>query len=536
MQKKIFFAIFSLCIAVAIAINVVLILMAKSWVNENALQELERHSLAIAPDLKSFIAKIPENYPYRTTIISTDGNVLFDNNADVDDLDNHLNREEIQGALQKKEAHAIRYSESLKSDFLYYATLVKTDDSAVILRTAIMLKTLNHILLNFLPYIIFETLIILFLCYWLAKFLTFKIVAPLKGSNLESVLKSTPYLELNPFIQTIKNERKIIKNQLNSLKQKQNQLLMLTQNMSDGFILLNKSGKVLLFNSEAQKYFPEIAENKISANFEKYLNENTKESQKEIFEIHNETIEAIFCPIFAKQKFKGLVIILRNISKEIKNQKLRREFSANVTHELKTPLTSILASAEMIHNNMIAPQDFPHFFGKIENEAQHLLNMINDILKLSFMDENQIIQKSEVDLKNIIENVVNRLNILAEQNNIKMESHLEDFKINGNAELLENLFYNLIDNAIRYNQKNGLVNIQLFEKENAIIFEVKDNGAGIPQDLQNRIFERFFRIEKTKGGTGLGLAIVKAIAERHSAQIFVESNENGSTFSVHFPR
>ena len=537
MQKKIFFNIFSLCVVVSIAINVVLLMTAKTWLNNTALEELERHSQAIAVDLKDFIQKIPHNYPYRTTIIDLNGKVLFDNNADIDDLDNHLSREEIQNALKNKNGNAIRYSESLKTDFLYYAVVIQNNGKPIILRTALMLKNLNHILLTFLPYIIFESLVILFLCYWVAKFLTFKIVEPLKNNTIDDILKSSPYPELYPFIQTIKNERKIIKNQINSLKQKQNQLLMLTQNMSDGFVLFNKSGKILLLNDEVKRYFPDFDENNpLLPYFDFYKNEHQTESQREILEIENESIEAIFCPIFVRQKFKGLVVILRNITDEIKAQKLRREFSANVTHELKTPLTSILASAEMIHNNMVQPQDFPHFFAKIENEAQHLLNMINDILKLSFMDENQIIQKSDVDLKEIIENVVNRLNIFAEKNNIKIQTNLKDFQIFGNKELLENLFYNLIDNAIRYNQPNGEVDIEIFENTHNIIFSVKDNGIGIPQHLQERIFERFFRVEKNKGGTGLGLAIAKAVAARHKAFIAVESNDSGSTFSVYFQK
>ncbi len=537
MQKKIFFNIFSLCIVVSIAINVVLLMSAKTWLNNTALEELERHAQVIALDLKDLIPKIPHNYPYRTTIIDLNGTVLFDNNADIDYLDNHLSREEIKNALKNKNGHAIRYSESLKTDFLYYAIVIQNEGKPIILRTAIMLKNLNHIFLTFFPYIIFETLVILFLCYWVAKFLTFKIVEPLKDNTIENILKSSPYPELYPFIQTIRNDRKIIKNQINNLKQKQNQLLMLTQNMSDGFVLLNKSGKVLLLNDEAKKYFHNFDENNsILSYFDFYKNEHQKESQREILEIENESIEAIFCPIFVRQKFKGLVVILRNISDEIKAQKLRREFSANVTHELKTPLTSILASAEMIHHNMVQAEDFPHFFAKIENEAQHLLNMINDILKLSFMDENQIIQKSEVNLKSIVENVINRLNIIAEQNNITIQKDLKDFQIFGNQELLENLFYNLIDNAIRYNQKNGTVDIQLFENEHHIIFSVKDNGIGIAPNLQERIFERFFRVEKSKGGTGLGLAIAKAVAARHNAFIAVESSDLGSTFSVYFPK
>ena len=396
MQKKIFFNIFSLCVMVSIAIHVVLLLTAKTWLNNNALEELKRHSKAIAVDLNDFTKKIQHDYPYRTTIISLDGKVLFDNNADIKDLKNHLNREEIQNALKNKNAHAIRYSESLKTDFLYYASVIQKNGKPVILRTAMMLKNLDHIFLTFLPYIIFESFVILFLCFWVAKFLTFKIVEPLKDKTVNEILKYSPYAELDPFIQTIKNDRKIIKNQINSLKQKQNQLLMLTQNMSDGFVLLNKSRKILLFNSEFRKYFPKIDDfnnNPIISHFEYYKNNNKKDSQRDIFEIGNETIESIFCPIFSKQKFKGLVVVLRNISKEIKIQKLRREFTANVTHELKTPLTSILASAEMLHNNMVKSEDFPIFFGRIENEAKHLLHMVNDILKLSFMDENKIIKK-----------------------------------------------------------------------------------------------------------------------------------------------
>lgn len=547
MQKKIFFSIFLLCVFLTLILNATLLFLSKEWLNQNALIELEKHNQSIAPFLDNFKQKNKNNYPYRITIIQQDGKVIFDNSTDIEELNNHSDRIEIQQAFLNKKAHSIRYSQSLNNNFLYYATLIENQKQPIILRSAIMLKSLNGLVLQFLPYIFIEIILILCLCYFLAKFLTFKIIQPLQKNKLESILKKSPYKELNPFIEIIKNERKIIKTQLNHLKQKQNQIMLLAKNMSDSFILFDKDGKILLFNTQFKNYFPWIEKleniNLLNAECDNdfkerilfYLNQKQKNINKETIKINEDYLETCFCPIFIKKIFKGLVIILRDISKEIKMQKLRKEFSANVTHELKTPLTSILASAEMLNNQMVLKEDFPLFLNKIENEARHLLNMINDILNLSFMDENYDIKKEEINLKLCIEKVLQRLNILLKNKNIKLKTNLRNLNLNGNALLIENLIYNLIENAIKYNQQNGILIIRLYQNKENIVFSVQDSGIGIDKQFHTRIFERFWRANKEKGGTGLGLAIAKAVAKRHGGKIFLKSDLNqGSIFKVVF--
>ncbi|MGI0406749.1 sensor histidine kinase [Helicobacter himalayensis] len=388
-----------------------------------------------------------------------------------------------------------------------------------------------------------------------ARFLTHMLLKPLQTINLEN-LEHFPYPELGALLEKIKSQNKAVKTQFKHLKRKKQELQSLTQNMNDGLIFISCGGKILSQNLSAQKYFVNLKSianilELDNAQFLKLLLKNLKIFKKDrqksdvrenfTFAYPSKAeCEVVFSPIFSqKNKLKGMIIVLSNISELKRAQNLRKEFSANVTHELKTPLTSILASAEMLKNKLVAQEDLPHFVDKIYLESKRLLAMINEILKISFLDEAQSLPLHNVNLKNVAQRVCQRLELTANKHHIKLELDLQDSYVLGVEELLENLIFNLCDNAIKYNHKGGFVKVKLRALAKSVELCIKDNGIGIPKELQERIFERFFCVDKSRskkiGGSGLGLSIVKSVLRFHNATISVKSDKDkGSEFIVRF--
>ncbi|WP_270972006.1 ATP-binding protein [Campylobacter upsaliensis] len=397
---------------------------------------------------------------------------------------------------------------------------------------------------------------LVFLCsFFLARFLSYIFLKPLEKIDFEN-LEHIPYPELKKMLEKIKLENKAFKIQFKHLKRKKQELQSLTQNMNDGLIFISRTGEILSENLSAEKYFANlnlihnILELKNSQFLElvlKYLKEfkkgKLKSEIRENFTFHypnNLECELVFSPIFSqKKKFKGMLIVLCDITELKRLQNLRKEFSANVTHELKTPLTSIMASSEMIKNKLVAPQDLPNFVDKIHLESKRLLDMINEILKISFLDETQTLPFHRVNLKEVVERAYKRLELLANQHTIRFELDLEDAYILGIDELLENLVFNLCDNGIKYNHKGGFVKVRLKKLNNFVELSIRDNGIGIPKEFQERVFERFFCVDKSRskkiGGSGLGLSIVKSVLKLHKASIELKSElGKGCEFKMRF--
>lgn len=549
MYKKIFSAIFITTALLLIIANIFILLTIKSMLIKQTFGELKQEAIIIEKNIPDLIQnKIKTTY--RISLIKENGEVLYDNTNEK--LDNHSNRKEVINAIINGEATSNRYSATMQTDMIYFSKVIDFNNEKFILRISKSKKEIENITWNFLPYFIVEFLLCSLLCFFIARILTNSIIKPLYKLNLKNNIQKIPYKELQPLAQALKSEYKLIKNQLKGLKQKQNQMLLLTQNMSDGLILLNKQGKILLANKKANEYFTnitkmininEIDDNAFLQRILFYLNALKKDNKQKIerITINNKEFESLFCPIHSKEKFRGIIVILRDIDAIVAMQNMRREFSANVTHELKTPLTSILASSEMINNNLVKKEDLQIFMEKIEKEAKRLLEMIDEILKLSFLDENgsNLIMK-QVNLKTITKNVIDRLQVITKNNKIHISFNLDDVYILGNDQLLENLIYNLCDNAIKYNKEGGYIKINLQIQKDKAILSIKDNGIGIPKESQKRIFERFYCVDKSRskklGGTGLGLSIVKSVAKYHNAKIDLDSKENkGSEFKVIFP-
>lgn len=386
----------------------------------------------------------------------------------------------------------------------------------------------------------------------LAYYFTQRLFKPLWSLNH---LDHLPYPELRTFFERIHKEE--VKSQFTRLKKKKQELQSFTQNMRDGLIVLNRSFKILSENKAAEKYFSNLHKiesilsldnpqflQRLLEHFRSFKKAKTQDSIKENFTFHlpnpKKELEVVFSPIFSqKNKFRGMMIVLCDVTEIKRLQNLRKEFSANVTHELKTPLTSILASVEMIKNGLVATEDLMGFVDKIYQESKRLLEMIDEILKISFLDEAQSLPLSPVNLKEICLRVCGRLEFLAKQHRVEFVLDLEDVQVLGVYELLETLVFNLCDNAIKYNHQGGVVKLRLKRRDKCVELSIQDSGIGIPKEFQERIFERFFCVDKSRskklGGSGLGLSIVKSALKFHHATIALKSHAGGSTFKVCFP-
>lgn len=480
----------------------------------------------------------------RITLIAPDGNVLYDSESDTLSMPNHNDRPEFQEALKKGTGSSSRMSSTLNSNTYYYA--IKTDDGNV-LRVAKTYGSIISVFLKILPVIVVIVLIVFVICIALSRRATKKIIEPIE--KMSENLESTSYEELVPLAETINNQQKEIRKQMRKLQLEKDKIDTLIQNMSEGFILIDMDKNVLMSNNSAAKLIGadkgEVAGKSLLAYSR---NETVVECVDSALEgegksgdmtINGRVLQIITNPVYSNNKQNGVICIIIDVSAKKKAEKMRREFTANVTHELKTPLTSISGYAEIIASGLARPDDVQGFAGKIHKESGRLLSLIGDIMKLSQLDESLSEEEfAPVDLSGVAYEVAEDLRSNAEKHDVTISVEAEKSVINGNRNQLYELIYNLCDNAIRYNRPNGKVKIKVENTGENLIIKVSDTGIGIPEKHHKRIFERFYRVDKSRsketGGTGLGLAIVKHITERHGGSVTVESNENGTTFTVIF--
>lgn len=534
-------------------------------------------------------ALLAKDSHYRISVIDLNGNVIFDNKFDIKTLDNHLGREEVQNLLQGKRPKAVRLSDSEHKENLYFARFiadnatlrVKNGDSGesqkstesmkstkpqnLILRVSTDKDSLFSYLQNFMPLFITLLLFSAIISIILGIFLTYKILNPIKNINLSHPIKTNPYAELHIFMQQISKQKKKIKKQLKSIKQSKLQFDIITKNMNEGFLVLDSQGNITQSNAKALQilrltpYNQHINIFALMSDFTHAIKESI-DSSNQTFEISiNEYFLQVICmPIFIKDRLKAIIILLFDKSLQKDIFELRKEFSANVTHELKTPLSAILASSEMLCNGLVLDKDRDEFIARIYSESKRLLTLIDKILKISFLDSSleksaNCPQKERVNLSNLIANILPNLQNLANDKDIKIDFEnlgnrdlkksqnfeVQNFEVLGISALLEDMVYNLSENAIKYSPKGGQVAITLKSDENSTILSIRDNGIGIAPSEQERVFERFYCIDKSRskklGGNGLGLAIVKRIAKIHNAQITLNSElGKGSEFVITF--
>lgn len=568
LSRKLIIAIFALMILVqclSIAISAVFLNEShkdEAFVDlENYANYLANHlskSLGANLSLDSLInAPSVVNPHYRISIIDLDGKVIFDNKIDIAKLDNHLHREEVQNLLQGKSQKVVRLSDSQHKEILYFTRFIRLDLGAdlkgksqnCILRVSKDKDSLFAYLKNFTP--LFATLLIFsaIISVALGILLSKKILNPIKNIDLSHPIRTNPYAELHIFMQRISKQKKKIKKQLKRIKQGKMSFELITKNMNEGFLVVDSLGNITQCNAKALQILKTTQNSNIFSQNPKFGNavQNSIDLGNESFEINlNEYFCTGICmPIFVKSMLKAIIILLFDKSTQRDILALRKEFSANVTHELKTPLSAILLSAEMLMGGLVAEDDKDAFIAKIYTESQRLLILIEKILKISFLEE-VAVEKERVNLSNIIRQILPSVEALAKEKGIKCEfmecesGAIQGFEILGIPALLEDMVYNLCENAIKYSGENGAVKIILKCDKNAVILRVVDNGIGIAFDEQERIFERFYCVDKSRskklGGNGLGLAIVKRIAKIHNAKIALKSEiGNGSEFALTFP-
>ncbi|GAD19824.1 ATP-binding protein [Helicobacter fennelliae] len=537
LRTKIFYSIFGVATLIEILVFIFLGIAFDRMLEKQAFENLKNEALQIKLQMQnSNYLNFWSHYPYRITLVDSSGKVLYDNRLLAEDLPNHLSHQEIQEALSTKQsASSKRFSQSLNQKTLYYAIFLP--EYNLILRVATSQNQMYQTQLDFVPYMLCIIFITLIASFGFAWYFTKSIINPINAlGSLESkeTLLQIPYIELSGFISKIYTQKKKIKKQLKIISLKQQEFEAISQNIDEGFMRLNAIGEVLSFNHKAQKIF---AQTEIGLNvtlhedflkYFKHIDFSSPQIQTSEQQINGLYIEMITFPIHSKSKFNGFVVLLLDKSADFKIQNLRKEFSANVTHELKTPLSVIIASSEMIKNNMILPQDLPEFADKIYLESTRLLDIINDILKLSFFDEGtQHLEKSLIDLYALSKLVLKSLENPAQQKNISLRVIGEKCEVLGIENLLWDMIYNLCENAIKYNIEGGSVEICTSKQNNKAILSIKDSGIGIPKESLDRVFERFYRVDKGRskkfGGTGLGLSIVKHIALYHNAKITLNS-------------
>ncbi len=482
----------------------------------------------------------------RVTLISPEGKVLYDSepNVELSSFENHSDRPEFVSAMENGIGQSQRMSSTLGSTTYYYA--IKADDGNIV-RVSCTISNYIQMFLRLMPSIVFIILVVFVICIAMSKRSTKRIIIPIERmyENPDKV----PYEELIPLAETIKSQQKEIRKQIRRLQLEKDKINTLIKNMSEGFILIDMDKKVLMSNPSASKLIG-AEDNEIEGTslYVYVRNEVVMdcvdsalkgESKTGDVTINGRVLQLITNPVYSNDKQNGVICLIIDVSAKKKAEKMRREFTANVTHELKTPLTSISGYAEMIASGLVEPDDVQGFAKKIHKESGRLLSLIGDIIELSRLDESSSGENfAPVNLASIAKEVAEDLKSNAEKHNVTINADTKKVVIKGNRNQLYELVYNLCDNGIRYNREGGQVSITVDSDDNGKYIRVSDTGIGIPAKHHSRIFERFYRVDKSRsketGGTGLGLAIVKHIAERHSGTVTVESNKNGTTFIVEF--
>lgn len=491
-----------------------------------------------------YLKSVSENN-YRLTLISDDGTVIYDTKSNESEMDNHLDREEIKKAFEEGEGSATRHSDTLGEKTLYEAKRLK--DGSV-LRISVSLAEVWVLLVGMIYPLAVIFAISVIIAFVLANRVSKSIVKPLLKLDLEHPADNNTYEELSPVLTEIRRQHGKIKEQMTKLSQQNDEFSQIISSMSEGLILLNEQGSIIAINRTARKIFgakddavgtdfltldrsPEISyaitEAEKNSRSEITLSKNGREYQFNISRIKSEG------------KTLGTLILGFDITEKAFAERNRQEFTANVSHELKTPLQSIIGSAELLQNGLVKPEDTARFIGNIKNEATRLVSLINDIIRLSQLDEKAEPTRESIDLTAIANEVVEVLTPSSEEKKIKLSLECDNITLNGVRRYIYEIIYNLCDNAIRYNKEGGKVDIAIKKRGKSTVITVADTGIGIPAEHQARVFERFYRVDKSHsketGGTGLGLSIVKHAVAYHGGTLRLDSTlGKGTTVTVVF--
>ena len=549
MTRKIFLSI--MAAAAVVLLCSVLIIMGCLYdyfggVQERQLEdELALAQTGVECSGKTYL-KALEGESYRLTWIAPSGEVLFDSQADESSMENHAQREEVRQALETGEGQSSRYSSTLLEKTIYYAKKL-TDGS--ILRISISRATAGVLVMGMLQPMLVVLAAALILALVLAKRISARIVAPLNRLDLEKPLENDTYEELSPLLTRINQQRRQIDAQLRTLQQKKDEFDQITASMNEGLVLMNEKGTVLSINPAARELFhaePDCVgqdfltverSHEISCAIRRALEEGHAELR---VERGGREYQLDISRIESEGTVIGAVLLAFDVTEQAFAERNRREFTANVSHELKTPLQSIMGSAELIENGLVKQEDMPRFVGHIRTEAARLVTLIEDIIRLSQLDEGGELPFEPVDLKKLAEEASASLASAAAEKQVTIRVHGDDRQITTVRRLASEIIYNLCDNAVKYNREGGSVDVTIDGTAHGAVVTVQDTGIGIPPEHQSRVFERFYRVDKShsrqSGGTGLGLSIVKHAVQYLGGRIELESQPGkGTTMRVHFP-
>ena len=508
--------------------------------------ELTLAASGVSQGSETYLDTIDSNR-YRLTWIAPDGTVLYDTQADASTMENHAAREEVQQALTTGEGESSRYSQTLLEKTIYVA---KRMDDGSVLRICVSQQTLAVLLLGMVQPVLVILLAAVIFSALLAKRLSRRIVEPLNAIDLDHPLEAKSYDEIAPLLGRINRQHEQIDDQLRELQRKTDEFTHITQSMPEGLVLLDNKNVILSINPSASKLFSAQA-GCVGQNF-LTLDRSTDVSQaidRARETGHSETRVELSGRIYqfdisriesAGEKI-GAVLLCFDITERETAEQARREFTANVSHELKTPLQGIIGSAELIENGMVKPEDMPRFIGHIRTEAQRLVALIADIIRLSQLDEGVEMPMENVELLSLAGEVAEDLRAAADKASVTITTDGQSSIVFGVRRLLYEMLYNLCDNAIKYNRPGGSVRIHVENREQEAAISVLDTGIGIAPEHQSRIFERFYRVDKShskaSGGTGLGLSIVKHAAMYHGGKVALESEPGrGTEIRVTLPK
>lgn len=551
MTKKIFKSIMFVCaLVLAVGLAAVMGILYSNFDGQMR-KELSKEAAYLAYGVEQqgvdYLKNIKDKSA-RITYIDQDGTVLFDNEADVSEMKNHSDRTEFQKAEKYGAGESSRYSDTLSEKTIYYALRLK---DGTVLRVSGTQDSVLALVENLIFPLCGLLCLMLILSGIMASAISKRIVKPINELDLESPKENQIYEELSPLLSKIHRQNREIQNQLELAKQQQEEFSLITENMQEGLIVIDKYTMILSANSSAWNLFHMDRvrqgesvycldrEEEFRHAIEQVL---SGEHTELVLKLNGSDIQLIANPVIRDKKTEGAVVLLVNVTEKLERESLRREFSANVSHELKTPLTSISGFAEIMQGGLVKNEDIPKFAGRIYKESQRLLQLVEDVIQISQLDEEKTSYVwKPVDVYQVCKNAFESLREKAKRLNVHLYICGERMKMEAVRTLLEEAVYNVCDNAIKYNRNDGSVSVFLTQTAQEIQIVVKDTGVGIPKEDQDRVFERFYRVDKSHskeiGGTGLGLSIVKHAVGALKGSVILRSEEgNGTEITLRFPK
>ena len=507
--------------------------------------ELSLAAVGVTQSGEDYLRQL-ESDQYRITWVAADGSVLFDTQADASAMENHAQRQEVRQTLAYGEGESSRYSSTLLQKTVYYAKLLP---DGTVLRLSSVRVTAGVLMLNMLQPLLLLVIAVLILSGVLAGRLAKRITEPLNRLDLENPLENDTYEELAPLLRRMEHQRRQIDRQMDELKQRAEEFQQITGSMNEGLVLLDENGAILSINPAAQRLLGTdnacVGQDILTVDRDVSLSDSLRTAAQEG---HSEfrgrrggrEYQFDISRIQTEGRTAGTVLLVFDVTERAFAEQNRREFTANVSHELKTPLQGIIGSAELLENGMVKQEDVPRFVGHIRSEAQRLVTLIGDIIRLSQLDEGEPMPTETVDLLEVTREAAENLQTAAAARDVTVTVEGQPAELEGVRRLLYEIVYNLCDNAIKYNVTGGRVDLSVSCTVGTAAVMVRDTGIGIPADQQDRVFERFYRVDKShskaSGGTGLGLSIVKHAVQYHHGVIELKSElGKGTEIRVTFP-